>query len=52
MIGVYREFESCMRLMGHVLRRLRVLALPPVTVADRTRQHQPAPGAQDSRAGH
>jgi phospholipid/cholesterol/gamma-HCH transport system permease protein len=31
MIGVYREFEGCMRLMGHVLRRLRVLALPPVT---------------------
>ncbi len=33
MIGVYREFEGCMRLMGHVLRRLRVLALPPVTEA-------------------
>ena len=31
MIGVYREFEGCMRLTGHVLRRLRVLALPPVT---------------------
>ena len=31
MIGVYREFEGCIRLMGHVLRRPRVLALPPVT---------------------
>jgi phospholipid/cholesterol/gamma-HCH transport system permease protein len=31
MIGVYREFEGCTRLTGHVLRRLRVLALPPVT---------------------
>jgi phospholipid/cholesterol/gamma-HCH transport system permease protein len=31
MIGAYREFEGCMRLMGHVLRRLPVLALPPVT---------------------
>jgi phospholipid/cholesterol/gamma-HCH transport system permease protein len=30
MIGVYREFEGCMRLLGHVLRRLPVLALPPV----------------------
>ncbi len=69
MIGVYREFEGCMRLMGHVLHRLRVLALPPVTEAltrqiyftgasakalgDKpgTRQTQPAPAAQDSRAG-
>jgi phospholipid/cholesterol/gamma-HCH transport system permease protein len=33
MIGVYREFEGCMRLVGHVLRRLKVLALPPVTEA-------------------
>jgi hypothetical protein len=33
MIGVYREFEGCMRLRGYVLRRLRVLALPPVTEA-------------------
>ncbi|HEY6720094.1 MAG TPA: ABC transporter permease [Burkholderiales bacterium] len=33
MIGVYREFEGCMRLAGHVLRRLRVLALPPVAEA-------------------
>ena len=32
MIGVYREFEGCMRLLGHVLRRLPVLALPPVAV--------------------
>jgi phospholipid/cholesterol/gamma-HCH transport system permease protein len=30
MIGVYREFEGCMRLVGYVLRRLKVLALPPV----------------------
>jgi phospholipid/cholesterol/gamma-HCH transport system permease protein len=30
MIGVYREFEGCMRLAGYVLRRLPVLALPPV----------------------
>jgi phospholipid/cholesterol/gamma-HCH transport system permease protein len=30
MIGVYREFEGWMRLVGHVLRRLKVLALPPV----------------------
>jgi len=29
-IGVYREFEGCMRLSGHVLRRLAVLARPPV----------------------
>ncbi len=33
MIGVYREFEGCMRLAGHVLRRLKVLALPPVSEA-------------------
>lgn len=30
MIGVYREFEGCMRLAGHVLARLTVLARPPV----------------------
>jgi phospholipid/cholesterol/gamma-HCH transport system permease protein len=30
MIGVYREFEGCMRLAGYVLRRLPVLARPPV----------------------
>lgn len=30
MIGVYREFEGCMRLTGYVLRRLAVLARPPV----------------------
>ena len=33
MIGAYREFEGCMRLAGHVLRRLPVLALPPVSEA-------------------
>jgi len=33
MIGVYREFEGCMRLAGHVLRRLTVLGLPPVREA-------------------
>jgi phospholipid/cholesterol/gamma-HCH transport system permease protein len=30
MIGVYREFEGCMRLAGYVLRRFTVLARPPV----------------------
>jgi phospholipid/cholesterol/gamma-HCH transport system permease protein len=30
MIGVYREFEGCMRLTGYVLRRLAVLTRPPV----------------------
>jgi len=33
MIGVYREFEGSVRLAVHVLRRLRVLALPPVAEA-------------------
>ena len=33
MIGIYREFEGCMRLAGYVLRRLDVLALPPVSEA-------------------
>ncbi len=33
MIGVYREFEGCMRLVWHVLRCIRVFALPPVTEA-------------------
>ena len=33
MIGAYREFEGCMRLAGYVLRRLPVLALPPVSEA-------------------
>ena len=33
MIGVYREFEGSMRLVMHVLRRLKVLALPPVAEA-------------------
>jgi phospholipid/cholesterol/gamma-HCH transport system permease protein len=33
MIGVYREFEGCMRLAGYVLRRLPVLARPPVSEA-------------------
>jgi phospholipid/cholesterol/gamma-HCH transport system permease protein len=33
MIGVYREFEGCVRLAGHVLRRLRVLARPPIAEA-------------------
>jgi phospholipid/cholesterol/gamma-HCH transport system permease protein len=32
-IGVYREFEGCMRLAAYVLRRLGVLALPPVSEA-------------------
>ncbi len=30
MIGAYRELEGCMRLLGHVLRRLPVLKLPPM----------------------
>lgn len=30
MIGAYRELEGCMQLLGHVLRRLQVLKLPPV----------------------
>ncbi len=30
MIGAYRELEGCMQLLGHVLRRLPVLKLPPV----------------------
>ena len=30
MIGAYREFEGCMQLLGHVLRRLPVLKLPPM----------------------
>lgn len=30
MIGAYRELEGCMRLLGHVLRRLPVLRLPPM----------------------
>ena len=30
MIGVYRELEGCMQLLGHVLRRLPVLKLPPM----------------------
>jgi phospholipid/cholesterol/gamma-HCH transport system permease protein len=30
MIGAYREMEGCMKLLGHVLRRLAVLRLPPV----------------------
>jgi len=33
MIGVYREFEGCMRLAGYVLSRLPVLARPPVAEA-------------------
>ena len=30
MIGAYRELEGCMQLLGHVLRRLPVLKLPPM----------------------
>ena len=30
MIGAYRELEGCMQLLGHVLRRLTVLRLPPM----------------------
>jgi len=30
MIGAYRELEACMQLLGHVLRRLPVLKLPPM----------------------
>ena len=30
MIGAYRELEGCMHLLGHVLRRLPVLKLPPM----------------------
>ena len=30
MIGAYRELEGCMQLLGHVLRRLTVLKLPPM----------------------
>ena len=30
MIGAYRELEGCMQLLGHVLRRLTVLRLPPI----------------------
>lgn len=30
MISAYRELEGCMQLLGHVLRRLTVLRLPPM----------------------
>ncbi len=30
MIGAYRDLEGCMQLLGHVLRRLPVLKLPPM----------------------
>ncbi len=30
MIGAYRDLEGCMQLLGHVLRRLTVLRLPPM----------------------
>jgi phospholipid/cholesterol/gamma-HCH transport system permease protein len=30
MMGAYRELEGCMQLLGHVLRRLTVLKLPPM----------------------
>jgi hypothetical protein len=43
MIGVYREFEGCMRLAGHVLRRLPVLReIGPLIAAVLVHARQPS----------